>query len=310
MMAVFLVHLIAVLFHEQPRPVMDLCRVGTDMFLVLTGCLVYLSLRSRPVPFDVFLARRLARIYPVFAFVLIFYIAASAALPGMSRLPADRVAAAWMILKNAVLVPLAFGAPRIITVSWTLGCICLFYVVIHPLAAWSSGWSLRWRTVLWSLLTVLVYLKAGRPALLPAGVLLAEWLPPAKVPGWILVAAAGAIARAFLGVGHLGTILGGIGAFALCCWLLPRPTPRPLLFLSRISYSFYLTHGLALLTVAHFAAPRWAAVPAAAISALAGSYVMFRFVEQPFSPLRETSAATVAGRRQSHSRNEYPIPAK
>ena len=310
MMAVFLVHLIAVLFHEQPRPVMDLCRVGTDMFLVLTGCLVYLSLRSRPVPFDVFLARRLARIYPVFAFVLIFYIAASAALPGMSRLPADRVAAAWMILKNAVLVPLAFGAPRIITVSWTLGCICLFYVVIHPLAAWSSGWSLRWRTVLWSLLTVLVYLKAGRPALLPAGVLLAEWLPPAKVPGWILVAAAGAIARAFLGVGHLGTILGGIGAFALCCWLLPRSTPRPLLFLSRISYSFYLTHGLALLTVAHFAAPRWAAVPAAAISALAGSYVMFRFVEQPFSPLRETSAATVAGRRQSHSRNEYPIPAK
>ncbi|HXK06503.1 MAG TPA: acyltransferase family protein [Verrucomicrobiae bacterium] len=310
MTAVFLVHLIAVLFHEQPRPFMDLCRVGTDMFLVLTGCLVYLSLRFRPVPFDVFLARRLARIYPVFAFVLIFYIAAAVALPEMSRLPAGRGAAAWMILKNAALVPLAFGAPRIITVSWTLGYICLFYVVIHPLAAWTSGWSLRRRTVLWSLLSVLVYLKAGRPALLPAGVLLAEWMPAAKVPGWILLPAAGAAARAFWGTEHLGTILGGIGALALCCWLLPRPTPRPMLFLSRISYSFYLTHGLALLTVAHFAAPRWAAVPAAGISALAGAYIMFRFVEQPFSPFRETSGVTTAGRKQAHSRNEYPIPAK
>jgi len=295
MMAVFLVHLIAVLFHEHPCQIMDFCRVGTDMFLVLTGCLVYLSLRSRPVSFAEFLARRLARVYPVFAIVLIFYIAASAALPEMSRLPAGR-GAAWMILKNAALVPLAFGAQRIITVSWTLGCICLFYVVIHPLAVWTSGWSLRRRTVLWSLLTLLVYAKAGRPALLPAGVLLAEWMPAAKVSGWILVPAAGAAARAFWGNGHLGTILGGIGALALCSWLLPRPTPRPLLFLSRISYSFYLTHGLALLAVAHFAEARWAAVPTAAIFALMSAYIMFRLVELPFSPIRETSAAHFHGR--------------
>jgi exopolysaccharide production protein ExoZ len=269
---------------------MDFFRIGTDLFMVLSGCLIYRSVRSKPLPYLVFLTRRLRRIYPVFGFILAAYLPLSAVFPVMSKLPADPVSAVTMVLENAAILPLAFGATPIITVSWTLGYICLFYAMVHPLNRCLRNLSPHVRTAFWMAFTGLAYIGAGRAALLPLGALLAERMQQASAPRWSLALAAGALARPLVGCGLAGTALGGIAAFALCGWVLPRPAPRPVQFLSRISYSFYLTHGLVILWVAPLRIPRWSAAPLAVAGAFALAGIVFRLVEQPLSPFTDRAA--------------------
>ncbi len=105
-------------------------RAGTDLFLVISGFGVYASLLRKPVPYLEFMRRRALRIYPPFLLVLCIYLTASLALPGDSKLPAGFLPALAHVAGNVALVPIAFGLTPIITVSWTLAYIVVYYAVI------------------------------------------------------------------------------------------------------------------------------------------------------------------------------------
>lgn len=108
-------------------------RAGTDLFLVISGYGVYASLLRKPVPYLEFMHRRALRIYPPFLLVLCLYLIASLLMPGDSKLPGGFLPALAYIAGNLALIPIAFGLAPIITVSWTLAYIVLFYALIPAL---------------------------------------------------------------------------------------------------------------------------------------------------------------------------------
>jgi peptidoglycan/LPS O-acetylase OafA/YrhL len=119
LVAVFLHHSISVLGRGQPHCLLECSRLGTDLFLILSGCLIHRSLRSRP-DYGAYLLRRFFRIYPVFAFMLLTYIGLLYRFfPGHSKLPIEPAAAARLVIGNLAILPLAFGTTPIIAVSWT-----------------------------------------------------------------------------------------------------------------------------------------------------------------------------------------------
>ncbi|MGE5488514.1 MAG: acyltransferase family protein [bacterium] len=260
-------------------------RVGTDLFLVISGFGVYASVMRKPVRYTEFLRRRAFRIYPPFLFMLSVYVAASLLLPGESKLPHGALAAAAHVAGNIALIPLAFGLPAIISVSWTLAFIMAFYAAIPLVVAGARlrQWKPPMRTAavaagaaLWFSLCWdgSPYVRAG---MFLVGMLVYEVrsLLPEKLPvdrgEWWLLAPAFAIA-AIAGVYMLAS---GAGPEALDIAVFARRTalvaPALLAFglvafgaqsrtgrlcshglfqgLGAMSYSYYLAHGITLRAV-------------------------------------------------------------
>jgi exopolysaccharide production protein ExoZ len=118
---------------------------GVDLFFVLSGYLIYGAVLKHRAGYARFMRRRLRRIYPTFAVMFVIYVALSALLPGESKLPPGRGAAALYILENALLLPGMLSITPIITVAWSLSFEVFYYAAIPLLVAlfalrrWNPG---------------------------------------------------------------------------------------------------------------------------------------------------------------------------
>lgn len=286
LLAVFLHHSISVLGAGQPHWFLECSRLGTDLFLILSGCLIHRSLRSRP-DYRAYLIRRFFRIYPAFAFMLLVYIGVLYRFfPGHSKLPIEPAAAILMVIGNLAILPLAFGTTPIMTVSWALGFICLFYVLTPPMIYCLKSYSPRVRLLIWAVITILTFSIAGRAALIPLGVVLSKVIDIAAAPSWVNLFSITVLGRAFDVDPRIHIICSAIAAFSLCWWALPQLRLAVRLeSLSRISYSFYLTQGLAVLALGLTPLPFLIAMPLAFVCAVTGASLVYRFIEKPFFAL-------------------------
>jgi exopolysaccharide production protein ExoZ len=112
--------------------------IGVDIFFVISAFLMYGIVMRRPTPFLPYLTRRLKRLYPVFAFVFLVYVALSYAMPSQSRIPAGSGAALRYILANLAMLPGMLSIMPLITVTWSLSYEWFFYLIL-PLMVWAFG---------------------------------------------------------------------------------------------------------------------------------------------------------------------------
>jgi peptidoglycan/LPS O-acetylase OafA/YrhL len=269
--------------------------LGTNCFLVISGCFVYGALMHSPVSYGGFLRRRALRIYPLFLVVLSLYVVLSLCVPSASRLPHDPLHAVIYVAANAALLPGLLPIPPIITVSWTLSYIFAFYLV-SPLLVRSARLCRLPRLQRCAILAVLaagsrglgaVNLDPSRVPFFFVGMLvweMTDWFKrrgrmPAWLPHVMLATAAAAVAvfcasvlRARLAQnlwGWAGLRILDAGLVPVICLLcfcfcafgghsgLSRLlASHPLRLFGGISYSFYLTHGITLNFFDEIAGPR------------------------------------------------------
>lgn len=252
-----------------------------DFFLVLTGCLVYRSLLARPTPYFQFVARRLSRVYSVFLCVLSLYLLLSILFPSNSKLPADGLGAGLYLAANVALLPGLLPIRPIISVSWTLSFIVFFYLTV-PLLIERAGmraWTASTRAAFIALLLISSSWLCIRTGIVPlrlnmllVGVLLAEFdacIKRRPLPMWairvVFIAFPAGIAIRYwlVQLRHLSVLdvcrtpeLNGLTAvclFSFCFCLLTPGAPlnaclswRPLRWFGSMSYSYYLSHSLAI----------------------------------------------------------------
>jgi exopolysaccharide production protein ExoZ len=304
---------------------------GVDLFFVLSGYLIYGTLMARAQGFWPFMARRVARIYPVFIVLFAVYVALSIAMPAESKIPEPAFDAALYLAQNFLLLPGIFPVEPMITVAWSLSYEMLYYLLI-PLLIAILGLRERsalWRVCLFAIAAVpwLVYCGSfGGPirlAMFIAGILLYEAACAGKrAPGGAAALAAlvaGLLSTLATGVFALKVALLGAAFFVLCFSCFARPHEwlgrafswTPLRWLGNMSYSYYLVHGLALkagfmalASVLPAAASDGALLPAVLLLPMFGltlvpAAVLFLTVERPFSlkarPLRGAPSGIAPG---------------
>ncbi len=266
---------------ETPAGWDYLAQAGVDLFFLLSGYLVYgLLLGRRMTPFA-FLKRRWKRIYPAFLVVFALYLALSAMFPAMSKIPRGWADGGWYVLMNLLLLPGIFDIPPLNRVAWSLSYEVVFYTLLPVTAAVSgfAGWVARKR-VMWIVGAGLVYwwacwwggnwyIKAallspfGHPRLVLflAGMVVREahmagWKLPGRAAWWAVwfgLALAGLCAAPGVNVRRqcLEAVLMAAGGGPLIYWAgLPgnwvaeRLSWGGMRWLGKVSYSFYLLHGL------------------------------------------------------------------
>ncbi|MDP2997113.1 MAG: acyltransferase [Bryobacterales bacterium] len=274
--------------------------LGTNCFLVISGCFVYGSLMHSSVSYSDFLRRRVHRIYPFFLIVLSLYVIFSLGFPSASRLPHDPLRAVTYVAANAVLLPGLLAIPPIIGVSWTLSFIFAFYLV-SPLLVRSAKLYCLPRLQRCAVLVVLaagsrylgaVNLDSSRVRALLAGMLvweLTDWFKQReRKPAWlphVMLATAAAAAAVFCSSVFLVSLVqdlwGSAGLRILRSGLIPMTcllcfcfcafgghsglsrllASRPLRLFGGISYSFYLTHMITLYFFEAVAGPQTSGLP-------------------------------------------------
>jgi len=307
MVLVFSFHLHHFIQGRWPNPlsaaVLACGGLGANLFLCIAGCFLYRSLCERPVPYLEFLARRFWRLYPVYAFILVVYLAADLTLrTGRLGLRGD-LSDVVLLASNFLLLPVFLGEAPILDVSWTLAYIAAFTLVAPQLVRLMRSWSRPVRLyVLWALwmgswiLCARTSLMPPRVTLLLGGVLAWELLSPRfswaavaflALPGLIL----GQPARIALMPAVLLVVLGGVP------WLDRILQARVFQLLGSRGYSFYLAHGLPLLAVQQFVLPVLSLTQALALQplwlalSLGFAECVYRLVEVPFQHARPAESS-------------------
>jgi len=296
---------------------------GVDLFFVLSGFLIYGTLMEKPRPFIPYFRRRLERIYPAFLCLFVVYFGLSFVLPSENHIPTELWNGIGYVLANLSLLPLLVTPYRpMIIVTWSLSYELFFYIVM-PIAIGAlmlRRWSRAYRAVLWLSVAGLIFSCAGglgggvRVAMFVGGILLRDTLrtTPTHVADAIgMTGLLGAIvlttAISELGLSQVWRFLmlfisfyalcyGSFAARGLCARMFSY---SPLRWLGNMSYSFYLSHGLALkaffLIVGLIIKPKgncghlfWGLFPFAIATALVGATVLFIFVEKPYSFARRS----------------------
>ncbi|MCC7156652.1 MAG: acyltransferase [Bryobacterales bacterium] len=252
---------------------------GTDLFLVLAGVYTCRSLARRDVKWTAYTWRRIERLYPLYAVVLVLQLVLLSAWPGLTHETRDWAKPGPLILNLLLAAPLAGQSP-VVRQSWTLTYILLFGAVM----AWIyDEFELRRHRDVWvdiALVGIGTLALAGatrvldpwRWAMLPAGA--AAWSLRDKIrnvarnrfaAGSVVLAPVIAVFYA-LSKRHGALIPDGLHgmvltwllslAFSVCMLapLLSRHNPRwynsllrskPLQLLGSLSFSFYLLHPFA-----------------------------------------------------------------
>ncbi|WP_020470473.1 sugar transferase [Zavarzinella formosa] len=307
-----------------------IARNGTDIFLLISGFLIYGMCVRRPFQYGRFLRNRAWRIYPAFLCMFGLYILLSVIFPSESKIPSDPLAATIYLLENLFLLTGLTGAPSLIVVTWTLGYEMVLYVTL-PLFVRFSGmrdWSVARRVALligvWA--AYLLYCGVMSPSHVRLAVYFAGFLAHEAVTARrnhfasaregivVFVAALGAGLVVLLRAGSvmfpdgapgyaiiIRAIAKGLGMFAVAWYCFGGEgvfarilSLSPLRWIGNMSYSFYLTHGLVLKTLALMialllpAASRgswvfWAALPLCYLGAIAASTTLFVLVEKRVS---------------------------
>lgn len=244
---------------------------GVDLFFVLSGYVIYGALIARPRPFVSFLRRRLQRIYPAFAVILLLYLGLSFVFPNQSKLPPEPGPAALYIAANAAMLPGLFNIVPIITVAWSLSYELFFYIALPMLltATRLRGWSplARVATGVGLGITWLLFCAydggAVRLIMFGSGMVLYDvihqglWRPPSAFVTWACLLAGLAIVPAPSEQPRLEAFRSGVLSvcfFVVCHASFGKPNSvfssalswTPIRWLGNMSYSFYLVHGLVL----------------------------------------------------------------
>lgn len=268
--------------HPNAAAMAEFLRSGSDLFLALSGALVYLSAVRFGGSYRDFLTRRARRIYPVLLAVMLIYGVAHRFIHPEMPLKAFTA----KLLSTLALLPAAFDQTPILIVTWTLGPICLFYLIVMPLVRAEAKLSLPARIALWLAVAVVFYMIRPRTALAPLGALATQMLGHRKVPLWCAGLLGLELARAFpaipTGIIHACFITGAL-AFALAVARGAQSGPAAAVF-SKLSYGFYLVHVPILIAMARLFPVSWIAAPSALLVSLAASAALHLAIERRFLP--------------------------
>jgi peptidoglycan/LPS O-acetylase OafA/YrhL len=307
MLLVFAYHLHNLLRQVFPNSFSDFaCLIGplgTDAFFAISGCFIYRSLLRRPRSYGSFVARRIQRIYPVFATALAVHIGLCLLVPSRTDLPAAVPAAVISIASNTLLLPGLLQHEPLLAVSWALSYIFAFYLFCPALVRVLKGLNRRVRilsiTGMWVIAIALSYrthLFPLRTTLLLIGPLIFELSHLPRVMRLAaLTAAVGALLR--FGLAGVPALTGSallITGFFLASFGAIRPLQRfletaPMQWLGFRSYSFYLCHGFPLMAMSAWLRPGltapqfWLIQPCAFAAALLCTQIMFVAVERRWS---------------------------
>jgi len=263
---------------------------GVDVFFVISGFAIQLSLESTNKAKD-FLVSRALRLYPTFwaAVALTFTVV------GVFGLPA-RVTSPFEALVNLTMIPESLGARTVDFVYWTLERELRFYgLMLLFLALGLRRYTVHALLVIVAVLAVdstshaiphfvSDLLNAGYAHLFACGAVLASFR---HVPSW---KTAGLLALCLGASSPITAVSHAAGASAVALvWLATRPfvdlRARPLLFLGKISYPLYLVHqyiGYVVMRALYArGAPPSVAIASACAIALANATALHFLVEKP-----------------------------
>jgi exopolysaccharide production protein ExoZ len=290
---------------------------GVCFFLVLSGYFVYKSYLDNPSSSVTFVWRRVRRIYPPYVAMCGLYVVLSFLFPAESKIPSGSSAIRYLA-GNLLVV-----SPRpLISVSWTIGTLLALYTVVP--FSWAAVRYERWKPVyriafilttiaIWNSLPKSIPVLERRVAFVLVGFLLYEAISAGaafeaggELPGlailgcgYLLWYAADRGWTSFLHLPeswtHYSFLAPGLfyaTGYVIRCrgriasWLEHVGLPR----LGRISYSYYLCHGLILkglhlllVTLRPEASPSlvvfWAGLPIAYVATLIAGWGWFRLVE-------------------------------
>lgn len=274
---------------------------GVDLFFVLSGFLLYAVFLKKPhQKRSTYLFSRAKRIFPAYwvalsAYAVLFALGMSDKAPdGVS----EWISEGW---KNVFLVSPVFGEDPWMVVSWTLTFEWGWYLALplifscgfHQL---SPGIRQSVLCAAW-LITGVCFGAGGGPeqiSLFFAGAILAEFKDRCENQATLIrgFAAVMLLCSGVVMYSHAlwcSILLSGAG-WALCLSLAIRPAGEikrcwtAFVSLGKISYSFYLWHGLALhatLVVTGHTGIWWVSLPLSFSIATMVSYASYQWVEQP-----------------------------
>jgi len=268
----------------------SLGNAGVDLFMVMSGYLIYDHLMIRPQPFPVYFGRRVRRIFPTYLVVLAIYVVLMLIQPEKSKLPHDPIEAIIYIIQCALLIPIFFGKEPIVGIAWSLTYEILFYLAL-PLLIYVTGMRYRnWSTRIAILASIAVLISCityaaeaheriimfvggmlareslvrrsyrfSRPRLMEGAALLifvisigfiAYWRGPSS---FVYPEYPEALGRSYLlFIGFSTLLLATLGTDGICRRIFEWV---PLGLIGEISFSFYLTHNLTMRIVIGFLLP-------------------------------------------------------
>jgi peptidoglycan/LPS O-acetylase OafA/YrhL len=245
---------------------------GVDLFFILSGYLIYGSLvNKKSFSACKYVKDRVNRLYPVFFALSVLYVLIYLfAMPAMSPIP-EGIDGLKYVLANLTMQPYVFGFEPMMTVAWTLAYEVTFYAMlpIFVIGLAMNKWSSRFRLLILfvCLLAITSYFSftngAGpeRVVFFFAGMLLAESKKYIKHRfqrrRWAFLGLLMAIGSASLI--HImnwplmwAVSLGVVGWWLVVGHALYSEIPAtsltftPLRYLGNMSYSYYLSHSLAI----------------------------------------------------------------
>jgi peptidoglycan/LPS O-acetylase OafA/YrhL len=271
---------------------------GVELFFVISGFAIELSLESRGTASE-FLVSRALRLYPTFWVAL----AITFVVVGVFGLP-ERVVSSRDALLNLSMIPGSLGAQAVDAVYWTLereirfyGLILLLLVLglrrysVHALlgtVAVQTIGALSHSVPHW----VSDVLNAHWAHLFACGALIARFR---RSPRWTTL---GLLAVCLVSSRLVGAVpfAYGSGAVALV-WIATRPVVRawmrPLIFLGKISYPLYLSHQyigyVVMRALYQRGAPPSVAIASAGVVGVAIATALHFFIERPCQELQRQS---------------------
>jgi len=120
--------------------------LGSSFFMLLSGFFGYGSLMRGTRGFREFMRGRLCRLYPLYLIMVAVYVAGSILIPKMSKLPPDPQRTAVFMLETLFLLPGLLPIRPLMEVSWTLSFVVMFYFIEAALAGLFKAWGLRRET--------------------------------------------------------------------------------------------------------------------------------------------------------------------
>jgi exopolysaccharide production protein ExoZ len=296
---------------------------GVCFFLVLSGYFVYKSYLDNPARYASFGLRRVTRIYPPYVAMCGLYVVLSLLFPAQSKIPAGSGGLLYLA-SNLLMI----SSKPLITVAWTIGTLLALYTLVPPF--WAVVRFERWKPLyrialilaaasLWQYVPKSIPVLDGRVAFVLVGFALYEAISAGasfeaggELPGLAILGCGYllwyAADRGWIGFLHLPKLWDHYtflapGIYYACGYVIHTRghlaaflerlgLPR----LGRISYSYYLCHGLVLkslqvllVTLRPQTSPSlavfWVGLPIAYVCTLIAGWGWFHLVETRLAAL-------------------------
>lgn len=309
-------------FNRNDDPILDQGNYGVEVFFIISGFIIPLAMYWSSFKYaDTFnfLIRRGIRLYPLFAIVALTELYMNTVGSSLLGYSGGKDDLTWArAISNFTLTCDINGAEWYRTVFWTLAIEAQYYICIvlsFPLLISKKVWVQTLSLLLWIIPSFII----------GSNLEIFQWAAAldGTVFKWTAFFAIGVMAfllKAKLIKPSLGVILTALAMYAhfetrnmtsmwvglataLLILYAPAIKCRPLVWLGSLSYSLYITHLMVGSAVIHhmrrlpeaFNNPYLVVLMATVVS-IAGSWVVFRFIEMPFH--------NMARRFKTHSREK------